>query len=47
MGTSARDHSARMVKKPVTFSAICRASSGLSSRQQRRCHRAIVCSTNL
>src|SRR5262249_663018 len=33
---SARDHSARMVKKPVTFSTICLASSRLKSRPSRR-----------
>jgi hypothetical protein len=29
-GISARDHSARMAKKPVTFSLICRASSSVA-----------------
>src|SRR5262249_51243863 len=32
---SARPHSARMAKKPVTFSASCRTSSGLRSRPRR------------
>src|SRR6516162_500278 len=32
---SAFDHSARTAKKPVTFSAICRASSQLTSRPRR------------
>ena len=34
---SARDHSARTAKKPVTFSVICRASSRLRSRPMRGC----------
>src|SRR6266542_1296817 len=36
-GNSARDHSARMAKKPLTFSAICLASSRLRSRPRRGC----------
>ena len=35
-GVSARDHSARITKKPVTFSAICRASSLFRARPKRR-----------
>src|SRR3984893_7330757 len=34
-GISARDHSASMAKKPMTFSTICRASSRLRSRPRR------------
>jgi hypothetical protein len=35
---SARDHLARIAKKPVTFSTICRASSSVMLRPVRGCH---------
>src|SRR3984893_10161895 len=46
-GTLALDHSCKMEKNPVTFSAICRASSRLRSRRRRGCHTAIVRSIRL
>jgi hypothetical protein len=42
-GLAVRDHSARMAKKPVTFSAICRASSSVRLRSMRDCQTLRVC----
>jgi len=46
-GASPQDHSRRMEKNPVTFSAICRASSREIARPNRGCQTAIVWSIRL
>jgi hypothetical protein len=47
IGLATRDHSARIAKKPVTFSAICRASSSVRLRPMRGCQTLQVCSISL
>ena len=42
VAVSAFNHSVRTLKKPVTFSAICRASSRVSSRRRRGCQSSMV-----